>query len=315
MKGRLTVTGANLVFLTFAMLYLVWQVILTILSAIYGDNFIESRVYSILLVNQFVIILVPVMLYILVKGLNFKSVLRFNKLDWRAGLLIIVLAVPANFAASMLNSFVIYLLQFIGDIPRQPIPVPKNIAELVTGILMIAAAPAICEEMLHRGVLLRAYEARGSFKAIVITSVFFGFFHFDITNLLGPIFLGLLIGYYVIRTNSIFAGMLAHFMNNAFSELLQYLVRNEDIPKRVVVTTADLGGIIVWGIISLVLIWLLLKVFNYATEGIYRPRPPISSVRKDTLSIISHWPIIIILVIYICLTALFLASIIMERIH
>ena len=65
----------------------------------------------------------------------------------------------------------------------------------------------VCEELMHRGFLLTAYERRGSYRAVVIIAILFGLFHFDIMNLAGPIFLGLIIGYYVIRTGSIFAGI------------------------------------------------------------------------------------------------------------
>ena len=76
---------------------------------------------------------------------------------------------------------------------------------------------------MHRGFLLTAYERRGSYRAVVIVAILFGLFHFDIMNLLGPIFLGAVFGYYVIRTDSIFAGILAHFLNNAIVVVIQYL--------------------------------------------------------------------------------------------
>ncbi|HHV98187.1 MAG TPA: CPBP family intramembrane metalloprotease [Clostridiaceae bacterium] len=319
MHKKSTVTGANKLFLLFTVFYLVFQIIIAfmaaVLSYIYGadyyQRFFHENIYNILLTNQYIIILLPVIIYMLVNKLSFKEVFRLNKLDALPALLIILISVPALFTAAMLNTIVVYLLQFIGHIPAQPIPVPGNIKELITGLFVIAVSPAICEELLHRGIMLSAYENRGSIKAVVITSIIFGLFHFDITNLLGATFLGLLIGYYVIRTNSIYAGMLAHFMNNAINELMLYFWKNESSGSEIIVIPeSELFASIVYGIGGLILVSVLIAVFCKATQGKAKYKPPVSNVKGDLVSILSHWPIISVLVLYIIITMFFISSII-----
>lgn len=313
MNNRFTVTGSNIVFFLFTVLYLVFQVILLVLELVFGAGFIDSNIYGILLVNEYILILIPVLVYALTKRVNFKETFRLNKPGLLPVILIMCMSLPAYLAASMLNSIVVYLLQFIGEIPRQPIPVPGNLSELIVGILIVAVSPGICEEMMHRGMLLSAYERRGSFKAIAITSVFFGLFHFDVTNFLGPVFLGLIIGYYVIRTNSIFAGMLAHFLNNTIAEVLQFIARNEPVQKKVAVTTQELVSVIMLGIVCIIIVSFLIYLFSRVTEKSAVIRPAISSVRNDIVSVISHWPIIVILAIYVLMFFVFLLSIIASK--
>ncbi|MCR4434766.1 MAG: type II CAAX endopeptidase family protein [Clostridiales bacterium] len=313
MKGRITVTGANMVFLAFALIFFIWQVVLSFLSNIFGTDFVDKHLYGILTVNQLVAILLPVLVYALVKGLDIKREFRFNKLDGKAALIIILISVFANISASMFNSLVVFLLQFLGEIPRQPLSAPQNPFELASGIFMIAVVPAICEELLHRGLFLRAYESRGSIKAVVITAVFFGFFHFDITNFLGPVFLGLLIGYYVIKTDSIFAGMLAHFMNNALSEFYLYIYRNVPDQKEVTLSSQNMGSILVMGLISLAVIWMLIKVFDSVTEGKYRLKPSISGIRGDIAAVTTHWPVIVVFILYVVTAVLYLFTITFAR--
>lgn len=319
MHKKNTITGANKLFFTFTIVYLAFQVVLVIVAAvssfIYGEDyynkFFNDSIYGILLINQYVIILVPVIAYMLINKLNFREVFRLNRLDIIPAVIIMLLSVPAYFIAAMLNTIVVYLLQFIGRIPAQPIPVPGNLRELAVGIIVVAVSPAICEELLHRGVMLSAYENRGSMKAVVITAIFFGIFHFDITNLLGASFLGLLIGYYVIKTNSIFAGMLAHFINNAISELILYFSRNNTaVIESVTIPSEELFTSILFGIAGLILAGLLITAFNRATRGRYLLKPPVSNIRGDVVSILTHWPIISVLVIYVLMVTLFIASII-----
>jgi membrane protease YdiL (CAAX protease family) len=310
MERKITITGVNIVLFVFTVLYLIFQLILIGLSLIYGEGYLQNNIYRILLINQYVIILIPVLGYVFFKKLNLKEVFRLNKLGILPALIILFLSFPAQLVGNMLNSVMVYLLQFIGDIPSNPIPVPDNLRDLAVGIAVIAVSPAICEELLHRGLLLKAYEKRGSIKALVITSIIFGIFHFDITNLLGATFLGLLIGYYVIKTNSIFAGMLAHFLNNAIYVFLQYFLRNRPAPDKIIrITSEELSASVIYGFAGLVAIGLLLMLFRKLTEGKYKLIPPISIIKKDIVSIISHWPIIVLLVIYLCITGLLLFTI------
>jgi membrane protease YdiL (CAAX protease family) len=241
--------------------------------------------------------------------LDVKEVFRLRSPGILPALLIVLLSVPAFFTASMLNTILVYLLQFIGDMPITPIPAPGNLKELAIGILVICVSPALCEELLHRGIMLSGYERRGSLRAVAMTAFMFGIFHFDISNFLGPVLLGLFIGYYVVRTNSIFAGMLAHFANNAISELIQYFFPSQAPQQQYLrVSAQELGGSIFWGIAGLAVCVALLLLFKLSTEKRSVLRPPVSSRGKDMISLISHWPIICIITVYFFLTLLTILS-------
>ena len=311
MNRRITLTGANIVFLVFALAFIVYQIVGTVL---FGVEVFTDNIYLMLLVNEIILILGPVLIYAAMKKVNLKETFRFNKPGLLPVILIFFISFPAYLVAAMLNNILVYFLQFIGNIPTQPIPIPGNVEELLLGLLIIAVLPGVCEEMMHRGLLLRAYEKRGSYKAVVITSIFFGLFHFDLTNLLGPIFLGLIIGYYVIRTNSIFAGMLAHFLNNAIAELMQYFQGDKSQPKYAAVQSGELIQLLILGFFGLAAVIFLLKLFKKVTEGRSVIIPSISSAGRDFKSVFSHWPIIIIVVLYFLMQIIFLLSIVMLKV-
>lgn len=310
MNRKITLTGANIIFFIFALVFIVYQLALAI---IFGAEVFTDHIYLMLLFNELILILIPVLAYAAGKRVNIKETFRFNKPGLVPVLLIVLLSFPAYMIAAMLNNGLIYFLQSIGRIPAQPIPIPGSVPELLTGLLVIAVLPGVCEEMMHRGLLLRAYEKRGSYKAVVITAILFGLFHFDLTNLLGPVFLGLLIGYYVIRTNSILAGMLAHFLNNAIAELMQYFSGSRIQPEYVTVSAGEMGELLAYGFGGLIVAGFLLIVFKRATEGRAVIVPPISGAGADFKSVISHWPIIVIVSLYFFMQVLFLISIVVEK--
>ncbi len=88
---------------------------------------------------------------------------------------------------------------------------------------MIGVSAGICEEVMFRGVIQRSFEVFGKAFSIVITGFVFGLFHMDFQKLIGTFLLGILIGFIVYRTNSLYAGMFAHFANNSIAVLINYL--------------------------------------------------------------------------------------------
>lgn len=91
-------------------------------------------------------------------------------------------------------------------------------------LLSMAIIPALCEELLFRG-LLQPLLVRVTGKkhlAIWVTAALFSFIHFQFYGFLPRMVLGALLGYLVIWTQSIWPAILAHFTNNALAVVLFY---------------------------------------------------------------------------------------------
>lgn len=109
------------------------------------------------------------------------------------------------------------------------VPVPKEVIEqlrrtllpenagrgLFANLMLIAVTPAICEEVLFRGVILRGLATRlAPSAAIVITGVLFGIFHLDVHRLLPTTLLGIILSWLAWQSGSLLPSMIAHFLNN-----------------------------------------------------------------------------------------------------
>lgn len=92
----------------------------------------------------------------------------------------------------------------------------------IAGILfVIAFAPAVCEELLFRGIILQSMRARYRITAAIgITAALFGIYHMSLVKLIPTGFLGLVLCYVVYQADSIYPAMVMHFLNNAFSVLI-----------------------------------------------------------------------------------------------
>ena len=81
-------------------------------------------------------------------------------------------------------------------------------------LLLVAVSPALCEEAFFRGIVMSGFRRFGKWPAIIVTAFLFGLAHASIYRLLPTMALGVVMGYAVWRTRSIFAGMIVHMLNN-----------------------------------------------------------------------------------------------------
>ena len=81
--------------------------------------------------------------------------------------------------------------------------------------MIVAFAPAICEEMLFRGFVFSGFK--NSYKkwtAIIISAIIFGVFHTSLIRLIPTAILGGVFAYLVYSTGSLFSSMICHCFNN-----------------------------------------------------------------------------------------------------
>jgi sodium transport system permease protein len=83
-------------------------------------------------------------------------------------------------------------------------------------IAMFAMLPAVCEEIVFRGVLARSLGRRMSLAAAAaIAGVVFSAYHLSLVQALPTLTLGMLLAVIAIRADSIAPSMVAHALNNA----------------------------------------------------------------------------------------------------
>lgn len=88
--------------------------------------------------------------------------------------------------------------------------------------LLIAVTPAVCEELFFRGLVLSGLRRWGPWAAIGVSALLFGLLHSSIYRLLPTFVLGLVLGYTVWRSGSLYCSMLIHGLNNALAATLMW---------------------------------------------------------------------------------------------
>lgn len=92
-------------------------------------------------------------------------------------------------------------------------------------VFLIAVMPAVCEEAVHRGVIIHTlYPIRRKWLVVVIMGIYFGLFHTDPLRFLPTAVMGAALSYIMLETENMVYPSLLHFVNNFFPILMQYLL-------------------------------------------------------------------------------------------
>lgn len=80
-----------------------------------------------------------------------------------------------------------------------------------------AFMPALCEEMLHRGLIQYSLRQFKYGQIVMIMALFFGVFHLDVYRFLPTALLGIALTIVMLETKNLILPMMIHFVNNALS--------------------------------------------------------------------------------------------------
>lgn len=130
------------------------------------------------------------------------------------------MAVAANYATGWIMSILVFFGIPYPQFPQTQSGTPTS---LVLNLISTAVLPALLEEMVMRGYVLGALRPHGDKSAVILSALLFGLIHGNVLQLPFAFMLGLVLGWLVVQTGSIWPAVLLHFGNNAMSVLLDYV--------------------------------------------------------------------------------------------
>lgn len=98
-------------------------------------------------------------------------------------------------------------------------------------MLLIALVPAIGEELLFRGVFQRLFTEwfRNIHWGIWISAILFSAIHFQFFGFLPRLFLGVIFGYLLELTSSMWVPIVAHFVNNLTGVIIAFFISPDSV--------------------------------------------------------------------------------------
>jgi membrane protease YdiL (CAAX protease family) len=194
------------------------QYIYGILHYIFPDSsFLASQWANVSF--QIVCFLIPLAaIYMFKRPPSFLHLFRFRKIG--IGNIIFIAAICICIRPMMT------LLSFISSLVF-PNTIAEAMMEMQSGSLMealiiIAAVPSICEELMFRGYLFDKYRDYPIKQTALVNGIFFAVMHMNPQQLLYTFVMGVIFTFLAYHTRSLFAPITAHFFMNGSQVLLSW---------------------------------------------------------------------------------------------
>ena len=125
-------------------------------------------------------------------------------------------------------------------------------------VFVICITPAVCEEVLFRGVILSGFKKYGARIAIILSSLIFTFMHGNAEQTVHQFIVGIIVGYLFFKSGNVLLGIIVHFFNNFISITLSYAFADTAAAGEAAETASNFVS---WGVLFLNLALALIYAY------------------------------------------------------
>lgn len=140
----------------------------------------------------------------------------------------------------------------------------NNFWQYLVYVLVSCLTPAVCEELLFRGVILSGMKKYGAKIAIIVSSLIFMLMHGNAEQTVHQFIVGLVVGCLFFATGNIWLGVIVHFFNNFISVTQLFvitIIQKNSTALDTAVNTAETASANPW--LSLLFSTIIALVFAY----------------------------------------------------
>lgn len=174
--------------------------------------------------NQMAMIVTP-LAYSKIRSTNvFKDMGFKTKIGATQILTLVLISICTILAFSPLANWFIQLIELTGFKTENIASLQINkLWEFFVALIVMCILPAICEEILFRGMMARSFADKGYIFAIFMSGMFFAIMHGNPVQLIHQFFLGCVCAAVYFMSGSIWAAIIVHFTNNFVAVLGNYI--------------------------------------------------------------------------------------------
>jgi len=212
-----------------------------------------------------------------IRTLNGDALNKVKPAIWFGAVLLLMLAaIPFINLLAALNEMIVFpesmsgleqRLRFAEETAQQIIKLFLNVDHaggMLFNIFMMAILPALGEELIFRGVIQKIFiRWTGNIHVgIIITGLLFSLFHFQFYGFFPRWLLGIMFGYLMVWSGTIWLPVFAHFVNNVVAVFLSYLIHQGTISETIEEIGANQTDIPVTIAATAICAWLLWKIYR-----------------------------------------------------
>ena len=177
----------------------------------------------------------------------------------------VVVGIGLCFLTDKFISLIAIFLDHIGVKINSTINIPlSNFGEYALALLIVAVLPAVCEELVYRGIILNGLRKYGKWTAILLSALAFCLMHGNLAQFPYTFLLGIVLGYVMFETSSLILCITIHFFNNATVLTQMFIHPESTIPETVSATYVVEAIVLLLVAIAIVILafYLIAKINN-----------------------------------------------------
>jgi len=259
------------------------QIVLSIMGKAAGDATLftndENIIYVLSSFISVIIMTIPFIIFVKSLKMSVGSTVSTSRVSFATLVPLVLIAFGFNAIGNCFNNIFSNTLSEFGITPSMTkIEYGSGFTGFAIAMLCIAAFPALIEEFAFRGVILGVLKKRFNSKtAIIVSAIIFGLVHGNLVQIPFAFLMGLVFGLIAVYSNSIWPSVIAHFLNNGVSVILDFTVANSTPLVQNVVWCA-------YGLVCGALALIGLILMNKRDENIFK----FDSDKNDTVSTVQR---------------------------
>lgn len=140
------------------------------------------------------------------------------------------------------------------------ITTPQGGWEIFLYMIVIAILPAICEELIFRGIVCGSLKESNKTAAIILSSIAFSLIHSTVQQIPFSFIMGLFLAYMATKYDSVIPGIILHFINNMISCVFMLLYESISYEAyATAVTIYDIVSIVLGAVCGLIFVYARIK--------------------------------------------------------
>lgn len=162
--------------------------------------------------------------------------------------------------SNIVTSYITVFMEIFGIHPEAPdVEMPSGFTGVVITVVRVIICAALTEEIAIRGYVMGNLRAYGDRFAILMSSVLFAAMHGNLVQAPFALMAGFAIGYFTVKTGSMWTGIIIHAVNNGISVAITYASEQLSEVSANIIAAALIYGLMIVGILAFILFRMTVK--------------------------------------------------------
>ncbi len=192
---------------------------------VYGNQVMASGpiIQLVNILSSVICLSLPFLLFILLSHVPMRVAFPLKRFSPSLCVPCVFLALAVSVIGITSSTLISTLLSFLGLQPHTNLFLPQNlVSRLLFGLHLCVIVPLL-EEFVFRGMIFQSMRRFGDSFALIISATLFALFHGNLVQAPNAFLMGLVIGYFVLYSGSLWVGVIIHAVNNILSFAMDWL--------------------------------------------------------------------------------------------